>query len=67
MASAAVGTKRGFASLGDDDEESNTFFRHENSNNNNLRPQEITAFRTRESHQRRKPEISGTSKRESVV
>jgi len=62
MASVAVGTKRGFASLGDDDGESNNFFRHDNNNNNNFGPQEITAFRTRESHQRRKPEISGTSK-----
>ncbi|KAA8615382.1 quinate pathway repressor protein QutR [Pyrenophora tritici-repentis] len=58
---AALGTKRSFASLGDDDRDGNNLFRQDN-----LGPQDITTFRTRESHQRRMPE-GGTSSTTSSV
>ncbi|CAE7217275.1 hypothetical protein CFE70_010152 [Pyrenophora teres f. teres 0-1] len=62
MASAAVGTKRSFASLSDDDREGNNFFRQDN-----LGPREMSALRTRESHQKQMPEIGGTPSATSSV
>ena len=64
MGSVAVGTKRVFASLGDDNGDGNDFFRQDD---NSLGSQETATFRARESHQRRKPDTSGTSERELTV